>query len=83
MTTPPVPIRSDHGDLLCLRRSFGRHLAADGRSAATRAAYSAAIAQVETFLSNRRLPTTVMALPPDHLVDLVTAGLVRRRGALL
>ncbi len=67
MKTPPVPIRSGHGDLLHLRPSFGRHLAADGRSAATRVAYSVAIAQLETFLSNQRLPTTVMALRPDHL----------------
>lgn len=66
MMTLPVPIHSD-SDLRYLRRSFGRHLAADGRSAATRAAYSAAIAQLETFLTNQRLPTTVMALRPDHL----------------
>jgi len=37
-----VPIPNDR-DLRYLRRSFTRHLAADGRSAATRAAYSAAI----------------------------------------
>ncbi len=66
MTTPPVPIHSA-SDLRHLRRSFVRHLAADGRSAATRVAYSVAIAQLETFLSNQRLPTTVMALRPDHL----------------
>ncbi len=66
MMSPLVPIHSD-SDLRHLRRSFVRHLAADGRSAATRAAYGTAIAQLETFLTNQRLPTTVMALRPDHL----------------
>ena len=66
MMSLPVPSHND-SDLRYLRRSFARHLAADGRSAATRAAYSAAVAQLETFLTNQRLPTTVMALRPPKV----------------
>jgi site-specific recombinase XerD len=54
-------------DLLHLRRSFIRHLAADRRTPATRRAYSTAIAQLEAFLVERGLPTSVTELTPDHL----------------
>jgi site-specific recombinase XerD len=62
--TSPGAIDSD---LLHLRRSFIRHLAADRRTAATRRAYSTAIVQLEAFLLERGLPTTVTELTPDHL----------------
>lgn len=62
----PVQSEADT-DLLHLRRSFVRHLAADGRSPATRRAYAATIAQFEAFLTDQRLPTTVTTLEPDRL----------------
>lgn len=60
---------ADHTDdtLHYLRRSFVRHLAAERMAPATRAAYSATIAQLEAFLTAQRLPTTVRQLQPDHL----------------
>lgn len=57
----------DDSDLLHLRRSFVRHLAADGRAPATRIAYVTAVAQLERFLADQRLPTMVADLQPDHL----------------
>ncbi|MEO6059021.1 MAG: hypothetical protein ABIQ05_03505 [Candidatus Limnocylindria bacterium] len=56
MQNPP-----DDSDLLFLRRSFVRHLAADRRSAATRSAYATAIAQLEAFLIAQRWPTSILA----------------------
>jgi site-specific recombinase XerD len=66
MTTDPAS-HTEETDLRYLRRSFVRHLAADGRSAATRAAYGAAIDQLEAFLADHGLPTTVRQLQPDHV----------------
>ncbi len=74
MQNPP-----DDSDLLFLRRSFVRHLAADRRSAATRRAYATAIAQLEAFLIEQRWPTRVTDLDPDQLeaffVSLYARGL--------
>ena len=68
MTKPvATTIDASGSDLLHLRRSFVRHLAADRRTPATRRAYSAAIVQLEAFLLERRLPTAVTELTPDHL----------------
>jgi site-specific recombinase XerD len=69
MTNPAAnpSLGADDSDLLHLRRSFLRHLAADRRTPATRRAYSAAIDQLEAFLVERRLPATVTELTPDHL----------------
>jgi len=69
MTNPAAntSVGASDSDLLHLRRSFIRHLAADGRTPATRRAYSAAIVQLEAFLLDRGLPTTVTELTPDHL----------------
>jgi site-specific recombinase XerC len=50
-----------------LRRSFVRHLAADRKSPGTRAAYSAAIAQLEAFLTDQGSPTVVRELQSDHI----------------
>jgi hypothetical protein len=46
MTTTDPASHTDETDLRYLRRSFVRHLAADRRSTATRAAYSAAVGQM-------------------------------------
>ena len=67
MTTPPRATHPSDTDLRYLRRSFVRHLAAERRSAATRAAYGAVIDQLEAFLAGQRLPTTVRQLQPDHV----------------
>jgi site-specific recombinase XerC len=69
MTQPAATtsLGADDSDLLQLRRSFTRHLAADGRTPATRRAYSAAIGQLEAFLVERGLPTIANELTPDHL----------------
>src|ERR687891_2064650 len=67
MTTPPRATHPSDTDLHYLRRSFVRHLAADRRSAATRAAYGAAIDQLEAFLAAQGLPTTVRQLQPDDV----------------
>jgi site-specific recombinase XerC len=61
-----------------LRRSFVRHLAADRRSVSTRAAYGAAVDQLEAFLAAQGLPTTVRQLQPDH-VDAFFVSLHARR----
>lgn len=66
MTTSRPASHSDD-DLRYLRRSFIRHLAADGRSAATRVAYGAAVDQLETFLTGHGMPTIVRHIEPDHL----------------
>jgi site-specific recombinase XerD len=58
---------ADDGDLLHLRRSFIRHLAADRRTPATRSAYTTAIVQLEAFLLERGLPTVVTELTPGHI----------------
>lgn len=60
-------LSANDSDLLHLRRSFIRHLAADRRTPATRSAYTAAIVQLEAFLVARGMPTAVTALQPDHL----------------
>jgi site-specific recombinase XerD len=60
-------LTANDSDRLHLRRSFIRHLAADRRTPATRRAYSAAIVQLEAFLLERGLPTSVTELTPDHL----------------
>jgi site-specific recombinase XerC len=60
-------LSADDSDLLHLRRSFIRHLAADQRTPATRSAYTAVIVQLEAFLLARGMPTTVTELTPDHL----------------
>jgi hypothetical protein len=59
MTNPAAAssLGADDSDLLHLRRSFVRHLAADRRTPATRRAYAAAIVQLEALLVERRLPT--------------------------
>jgi site-specific recombinase XerD len=62
-----ITLDADDTDLLHLRRSFIRHLAADRRTPATRRAYAAAIEQLEAFLVARGLPTSVTELTPDHL----------------
>ena len=69
MTIPAATtsLGADDSDLLHLRRSFIRHLAADRRTPATRRAYTAAIVQLEAFLVERGLPTTVTELTADHL----------------
>jgi site-specific recombinase XerD len=69
MTNPPASnfLSTNGSDLLHLRRSFIRHLAADRRTPATRSAYTAAIVQLEAFLLERGMPTTVTELTPDHL----------------
>lgn len=67
MTTSDPASRTGDSDLHLLRRSFVRHLAADRRSAATRAGYGAAVDQLEAFLAAHGLPTTVRQLRPDHL----------------
>lgn len=69
MTNPAAStfLSADQGDLLHLRRSFIRHLTADRRTPATRSAYIAAIEQLEAFLVERGLPTTLTELQPDHL----------------
>ena len=68
MTNPAATsLTADDSDLLHLRRSFIRHVAADRRAPATRRAYTAAFAQLEAFLVARGLPTTVTELTPDHL----------------
>jgi site-specific recombinase XerD len=66
MTNPAAGATLD-SDLLHLRRSFVRHLAADHRTPATRRAYSAAIEQLEAFLLARGLPISVTELRPEHL----------------
>ena len=55
MTNPAanISLSANDSDLLHLRRSFIRHLAADRRTPATRKAYSAAIVQFEAFLVER------------------------------
>jgi hypothetical protein len=52
MTQPAATtsLGADDSDLLQLRRSFTRHLAAARWTPATRRAYTAAIAQLEAFL---------------------------------
>ena len=60
-------LSADDSDLLHLRRSFIRHLAADRRTPATRRAYAAAIVQLEAFLVECGLPTAVTELTADHL----------------
>ena len=67
MTTPSRATHTSDTELRYLRRSFVRHLAADRRSAATRAAYGAVIDQLEAFLAGQSLPTTVRQLQPDHV----------------
>jgi site-specific recombinase XerC len=67
MTTSRPASPGEDTDLRYLRRSFVRHLAADRKSPGTRAAYSAAIAQLEAFLTAQGLPTTVRQLEPDHV----------------
>lgn len=63
----------DDSDLLYLRRSFVRHLAADGRSGATRRAYATAVAQLEAFLIKYRWPTRVTNLQPEQLEAFVVS----------
>jgi hypothetical protein len=55
MTNPvaTTSLGASDSDLLHLRRSFIRHLAADRRAPATRRAYNAAIVQFEAFLVER------------------------------
>jgi hypothetical protein len=69
MTNPEASavLSANDSDLLHLRRSFIRHLAADRRTPATRSAYTAAIVQLEAFLLERGLLTAVTELTPDHL----------------
>lgn len=67
MTTSRPTSNTGDTDLRYLRRSFVRHLAADRRSAATRAAYATTIDQLEEFLVAQGLPTTASQLEPDHL----------------
>ena len=76
--TPSRATHTSDTDLRYLRRSFVRHLAADRRSAATRAAYGAAIDQLDAFLAGQGLPTTVRHLQPDH-VDAFFVSLHERR----
>jgi len=64
---------TDETDLHHLRRSFVRHLAADGRSAATRTAYATAIAQLEAFVVVHRLSIRVADLQPDQLEAFVVS----------
>jgi len=64
---------TDETDLYHLRRSFVRHLAADGRSAATRRAYATATARLEAFLIEHGLPTRVAGLQPDQLEAFVVS----------
>jgi len=64
---PSTSLSATDTDLLHLRRSFIRHLAADHRTPATRNAYTAAIEQLEAFLVERGLPTSVTELTPGHL----------------
>jgi site-specific recombinase XerD len=78
MMTPSRATHTSDTDLRYLRRSFVRHLAADRRSAATRAAYGAAIDQLDAFLAGQGLPTTVRHLQPDH-VDAFFVSLHERR----
>ncbi len=78
MTSTPTVIQTDDTDLRYLRRSFVRHLAADGRSEATRRAYVAAITQLDAFLTARGLPTTVRQLRPDD-VEAFFVSLYERR----
>lgn len=73
MTTLGPASHTGDTELRYLRRLFVRHLAADRRSAATRAAYTTAIAQFEAFLTEQGLPTTVRQLQPDHLDAFVVA----------
>ena len=68
----------DDSELLHLRRSFVRHLAADGRSPATRTAYRTVIDQLEKFLRDQRLPTTVTEVQPDHLEAFFVSLYARR-----
>lgn len=67
MTAPLSAIDADDNDLRYLRRSFIRHVAAEGRSAATRAAYGAAVDQLEAFLTAHGLSTMVGQLEPDQV----------------
>lgn len=67
MTTSPSASHTDETDLRYLCRSFVRHLAADRRSAATRAAYGAAVDQFEAYLAAQGLPTRVLQLEPDQV----------------
>lgn len=67
MTTSRLASPGEGTDLRYLRRSFVRHLAADRKSPGTRAAYSAAIAQLEAFLTDQGSPTVVRELQPDHV----------------
>jgi site-specific recombinase XerC len=69
MTNPAAStvLGVSESDLLHLPRSFIRHLAADRRTPATRRAYTAAVVQLQAFLAERGLPTTVTALTPDYL----------------
>ena len=78
MTTPSRATHTSDTELRYLRRSFVRHLAADRRSTATRAAYGAAVDQLEAFLSATGLPTTVRQLEPDH-VDAFFGSLLERQ----
>lgn len=67
MTAQGTADQTDDNGLRYLRRSFIRHLAADGRSDATRRAYTAAIGQLDAFVAAQRLPTNVRQLEPDHV----------------
>lgn len=78
MTTSRPASHTGDSDLHLLRRSFVRHLAADRRSTATRAAYGAAVDQLEAFLAARGLPTTVSQLQPDD-VDAFFVSLLERQ----
>jgi site-specific recombinase XerC len=75
VTNPAVTtsIGASGSDLLHMRRSFVRHLAADRRTPTTRRAYTANIVQLEAFLVDRRLPTTVTELTPDHLEGFIVS----------
>ncbi len=72
---------TDETDLHHLRRSFVRHLAADGRSAATRSAYATAIAQLEAFVVAQRLPTRARRPGHEHSAYARAHGHVVHRGA--
>ena len=69
MTASRPPSPTGDTDLRYVRRSFLRHLAADRRATATRAAYGAAVGQLEAFLARQGLPTKVTRLQPDHFQD--------------
>lgn len=67
MTTTDMVSHTDETDLRYLRRSFVRHLAADRKAPETRAAYSVAIAQLESFVTDQGLPTAAPELQPGHV----------------